>query len=157
MVTLCEHTLLRQKGLLNSHGGSRLARPFFFSSAAVMAECAQDQPAKWRQTCSERHLLAISQEIAQWRDIAPYLDLTEAEEVEIVGSPPRPVPSQRFTMLRKWRQKFGTKATYEQLARVFRICRRQDLVDRINELLTEDSSSSSDEEGMSVVLQFNET
>ena len=122
-----------------------------------MATCLQDQPAKWKQPCSEKHLRAISQGIAQWQDIAPFLDLTEADEVDIVGSPvPRSVPAQRLAMLRKWKQKLGSKATYKKLAKAFEKCKRQDLVDKIRELLTaaDDCTSSSDEEGTLYVVSI---
>ena len=72
--------------------------------------------------------------------------------MDIVGSPaPRSVPAQRLAMLRKWKQKLGSKATYDELARAFRSCDRQDLVDRISELLTD---SSSDEEGTLYVVSI---
>ena len=119
-----------------------------------MAECPHDQPAMWKQPCSEKHLHVISQGIAQWQNIAPYLGLTEADEVDIVGSPaPRSVPAQRLAMLRKWKQKLGSKATYKKLSKAFRSCGRQDLVDKISELLTEDDSSSSDEAGTLYVVR----
>ena len=110
-----------------------------------MAECLPD---KWKQHCSEKHLRLISTKIAQWQDIAPFLNLTDVDEVEILGSPPRSVPAQRHAMLKQWKQKRGAKATYKNLAKAFRSCSRQDLVDKISELLTEDSSSSSDEAGI---------
>lgn len=115
----------------------------------MMAECPQPQPTKLKQPPSERHLLKISQEIAQWQDIAPYLDLTEADEEEIVGSHPRSVKAQRLAMLRKWKQKHGANATYEELVEAFKSCGRKDLVDKISELLAEDSSNSTDEAGIS--------
>ena len=116
-------------------------------ATAVMAECP---PAKQKKRCSDEHLLVISEKIARWRNIAPYLHLTEAEEVEILESYPQAVPAQRHAMLRKWKQKLGAKATYMELGNVFRSCGRQDLVVKISELLTEDSSSSSGEASCAV-------
>ena len=110
-----------------------------------MAECSPD---KWKQHCSEKHLLVISQEIAQWQDIAPFLGLTDVDVADIIVSHPRSLPAQRLAMLKKWNEKLGVKATYKKLARALRSCGRQDLVDKISELLTEDSSSSSDEAGV---------
>ena len=49
-------------------------------------------------------------------------------------------------MLRKWKQKLGSKATYKRLAKAFEKCKRQDLVGKIKELLAEDSSNSSSDE-----------
>ena len=50
-------------------------------------------------------------------------------------------------MLRKWKQKRGTKATYKRLCRAFDSCERADLVDKVEQLLAENNSSS-DEEGI---------
>ena len=109
-----------------------------------MAKCPQDQPSKWKQPCSDKHLYTISQKITEWQDIAPFLDLTAADEEDIVGSTStRPVQAQKMRMLRIWKRKLGVKATYEKLAEAFWNCGRQDLVDKIDELLTEDQSSSS--------------
>ena len=112
--------------------------------------------ANWKQPCSEKHLRVISQDIAQWQDFAPFLDLTEADEIDIVEAHPRSVPAQRLAMLRKWLQKLGAKAaTYEKLAEVFRSCSRQDLVDKISELLAEDSGSLTTEAGVLYKIFFN--
>lgn len=85
--------------------------------------------------CSEEHLYQISQLIAEWKEVAPALGLTQQDEVDILGYAPSSVPTQRLHMLRMWRQKNGTAATYQRLADAFRICARQDLVDKISELL----------------------
>ena len=108
----------------------------------VMAKCTQDQPDKWEQPCSEKSLCAISRKIADWQDIAPFLGLSEVDEAEIVGSPPRPVRAQKIYMLRKWKQYLGAKATYKELVKAFQGCGRQDLVDCVNELLLSEGSHS---------------
>ena len=51
-------------------------------------------------------------------------------------------------MLRKWKQNRGAKATYKRLCLAFGDCKRADLVDKVKQVLTAESSSSSDEEGM---------
>ena len=107
---------------------------------------------KWKQPCSEKHLHAIAPQIEQWRNIAPYLDLSQAEEEKIVGSPPLPMESQRLAMLTKWKEKLGSKATYKRLAKAFEKCKRQDLVVKIRELLTVADDSLSDEEGTLYVV-----
>ena len=61
--------------------------------------------------CSEQHLAEIALWIVEWKEVSPFLGLTEAEEHEIVGS----VRSQKIAMLRKWKQKQGSKATYKRL------------------------------------------
>ena len=106
----------------------------------------QQQQAGWNQPCSEDHLAVISVAIADWRAVSPFLGLTEAEEIAILGSNPHSVAAQKIAMLRKWKQNHGAKANYKRLCRVFDCCKRVDLVDKIKQLLAE-SNSSSDEEG----------
>ena len=95
--------------------------------------------------CSEQHLAEIALWIVEWREVSPFLGLTEAEEHELVGS----VRSQKIAMLRLWKKKQGSKATYKRLCRAFRKCGLCDLEEKVKELLTEKSScstcSSSDE------------
>ena len=113
----------------------------------------QQQAAGWNQTCSENHLAVISDAIADWRAVSPFLGLTEAEEIAILGSNPHSVAAQKISMLRKWKQKHGSKATYKRLCRVFDGCKRADLVDKVKQLLAE-SNSSSDEEGTISMLLY---
>ena len=114
------------------------------------------QPAKWNKRCSEAHLAIIADSISDWRAVSPFLGLMEAEESAILGSNPHSVPVQRIAMLRKWKQKRGTKATYKRLCRAFTIAKRTDLVDKVKQLLEECTSSSSDEESENISdYQFN--
>ena len=96
------------------------------------------------KACSEQHLAEISRWITEWKEISPFLGLTQAEELEIIGSAPNSVRSQKIAMLRSWKQKQGSKATYKRLCRAFRKCGLRDLEEKVIELLAE-SSSSSDE------------
>ena len=99
------------------------------------------------EPCSEKHLAKISLSISDWRGISPFLDLTEADEQEILGAiPPLSVRSQKIAMLRLWKKRQGTNATYEQLCHAFRECEMLDLVEKVQKLLTESSISSSDYE-----------
>ena len=99
------------------------------------------------QLCSEAHLAEIATWVTDWRAVSPFLGLTEAEEIAILGSNPHSVCAQKIAMLRKWKLKQGPKATYKRLCRVFVKCGSNDLEKKIAELLTE-SGSSSDEEGI---------
>ena len=114
---------------------------------------AWQQKASWNQPCSEDHLAVISDAITDWRAVSPFLGLTEAEEIAILGSHPHSVAAQKIAMLRKWKQKHGVKATYKRLCRVFDGCKRADLVDKVKQLLAE-SNSSSDEEGTISMLLY---
>ena len=91
--------------------------------------------------CSDKHLYQISKLIADWKEVAPELRLTQQDEADILEYAPYSVSTQRITMLRKWRQKYGTAATYQRLSDAFRDCGRQDLVDKISELVHTSSLS----------------
>ena len=97
--------------------------------------------------CSEEHLAKISLWITEWREISPFLGLTQAEHQEILGSAPHSVRLQKTEMLRLWKEKRGTKATYKRLCRAFNECDMSDLVEQVQKLLRESDSSSSNEGG----------
>ena len=104
-------------------------------------------PEKLDQPCRDDHLSEIALSITRWKSIAPFLRLTEAEE-ENIEKDCGENETQKIGMLRKWRERFGRKATYRKLAKVFFKLERTDLVEEVRELLlTESSSSSSDEDG----------
>ena len=112
----------------------------WFTRPRVTARQEQ-QAAGWNQPCSGDHLAVISNAIADWRAVSPFLGLTEAEEIAILGSNPHSVAAQKIAMLRKWKQKHGAEATYKRLCRVFDGCERADLVDKVKQLLAESNSS----------------
>ena len=97
------------------------------------------------EVCSEQHLAEIPLSIVQWKEVSPFLGLTQAEEIEIIGSAPHSVRSQKIAMLRLWKQKQGTKAKYKRLCRAFRRCGKLDLEEKVIELLAENNSSSDEE------------
>ena len=102
---------------------------------------ADDRQA-WKQPCSDDHLNRLSMLITDWKAIAPHLGLTEIEEEDIVANSLGSMPRQRLSMLQTWKRRCGEVATYEKLDHVFRQCSRQDLVDKISELIVETTTSS---------------
>ena len=93
--------------------------------------------------CSDEHLRELSLLIADWRELAPWLDLTTVDEQDIIGFPaPRPLSAQRITMLMTWKQMHGDQATYKRLLDVLTRCGRLDLVNKISELLKEERTIS---------------
>ena len=75
-----------------------------------LEECLRAVPEeRLEQVCLDDHLLELSQELSRWLEVSPFLGLTETEEEVIEGRPPK---RQRIDMLRKWRQKCGSGATY---------------------------------------------
>ena len=109
---------------------------------------SEQQPAGWNQQCLEEHLAEIANSIVKWREISPFLSLTEAEEYEILGAiPPLSVFEQKIAMLRLWKKKKGKAATYNRLCRAFRKSKQLDLEDKMKEILAE-SNSLVDGEGL---------
>ena len=106
----------------------------------------------WDQPCAEEHLALISMSITDWRALSPFLGLTEAEEMDILGANPHSVLAQKIAMLRKWKQKKGIRgATYNQLCRVFRLCRLIDLEDEMKQIVETNSSVDGDWEAQGKV------
>ena len=64
---------------------------------------------------SDIHLSDIVSHITDWQELAPYLDLSEVEEKDIVDSYPNRPKLQRREALRKWKESNGNKATYRRL------------------------------------------
>ena len=64
---------------------------------------------------SDIHLSDIASHITEWRELAPYLDLSEVVEKDIVDSYPNRPKLQRREALRKWKESNGNKATYRKL------------------------------------------
>ena len=70
------------------------------------------------KTCCNEHLAEITKEIQVWQELTPYLSITEPEEEEIRQDNPN-YHTQKLACLRKWKEKFGHKATYEKLIQAF--------------------------------------
>ena len=102
-------------------------------------------PQKLDQPCRDDHLSEIALSITRWKSIAPFLGLTKAEE-ENIEKDCGENETQKIGMLRKWREKFGKKATYRKLAKVFFKLERVDLVEEVCDLLQTERNSSSSEE-----------
>ena len=64
---------------------------------------------------SDIHLSDIASYITEWCELAPYLDLSEVEEKDIVTTYPNRPKLQRREALRKWKESNGNKATYRKL------------------------------------------
>ena len=95
---------------------------------------------KLDQPCRDVHLSEIALSVTKWKSIAPYLGLTEAEE-ENIEKDCGENETQKIGMLRKWKKKFGKRATYRKLGQVFCKLGRGDLVEKLCELLQTDTSS----------------
>ena len=105
-------------------------------SQCSLQDISVSSPSLWTQPCTDQHLWRMSQLIPDWREVAPALGLTRTDEMNIMEYAPHSLPAQRVEMLRTWRHKLGTAATYSRLADAFSVCGKQDLVDAITELVT---------------------
>ena len=75
-----------------------------------LEECLRAVPEeRLEQVCLDDHLLELSRELSRWREVSPFLGLSVTEEEEFEG---RAVGRQRIDVLRKWREKYGSGATY---------------------------------------------
>ena len=68
---------------------------------------------------SDLHIAELASEMKNWEQYVPYLDLTGAEEEEIRRDNPNRYGMQKREVLRKWKAKQGSAATYRQLIIVF--------------------------------------
>ena len=110
--------------------------------------------AKLDQPCTDSHLHKIADFISKWEELAPNLSLSDVdiEDIKANGSP----KLCRISMLQKWKQKKGRKATYRALAKKFVSQGRRDLAETLCEIIQRDSSSSSsDDDGDEVVKSKN--
>ena len=83
--------------------------------------------------CTDEHILNISQIITNWKHFAYELQFheTDIEEIEME----RKVENQRLEMLRKWKQKCFTDATYRKLLIIFFKTKRKDCAYALGRLL----------------------
>ena len=68
-----------------------------------------------KQSVSGEHLTAIANFIVHWDKVAIYLNISEAEVVDIKEDNPNNNFMRKVALLRKWSSKFGDRATYQCL------------------------------------------
>ena len=108
---------------------------------------------------SNIHLLGIASHITEWQELAPYLDLSEVEEKDIVDMYPNRPMLQRHQALRKWKECNGKKATYRKLIDVLRSQGRVNTAQTLKRLLassTTKKKGNTDTEQAAVMNNFNE-
>ena len=96
---------------------------------------------------SDYHLAKIANNLVDWELLAPYLELTESEQKEIVEDYRGRYRLQKLQALREWKRKSGDKATYRNLGS---ICRNHDLVSLAERI--ESYQSSQAQPGSSQIL-----
>ena len=73
-----------------------------------------DLPAAGRRLADDRQLSDISGKIECWENLAPHLDITDAE-IAAIKKDIKSYDHQRRELLRRWRKANGDKATYQKL------------------------------------------
>ena len=86
-------------------------------------------------TVSDEHIAELAKSMTKWRDLAPFLNLTEAEQEEIVEQHQRDLRLQKREALQKWKEKKGGEATYRRLIVIFCTQGRVDLAEILKGLL----------------------
>ena len=99
---------------------------------------------------SDIHLSDIASHITEWRELAPYLDLSEVEEKDIVDSYPNLPKLQRREALRKWKESNGNKATYRRLICILCSQDRAKTAQSLKQLLIQTTESTSIEQDLDV-------
>ena len=87
-----------------------------------------------REPCTDMHLADIAGKVVQWETFAPYMSIDEAEEEEIKSNH-RTYLQQKLACLRKWKSKYGQKATYQHLIQIFCRAGQVDLSCKVAEMI----------------------
>ena len=105
---------------------------------------------------SDIHLSDIASHITEWQHLAPYLDLSEIEEKDIVDSYPEQPKLQRREALRKWKESNGDKATYRKLICVLCLHGRVGTALKLKKILVSSSTKKNDTEQAVLIDSFHE-
>ena len=92
--------------------------------------------------CSENHLAIIAQSITSWKQLSPFLGLTQQDEDDIQSDNTRNA-ERKLAMLRRWREKYGDEATYFRLADAFEALKWRNCISKLLDLFQQDASSLS--------------
>ena len=101
---------------------------------------------------SDKHVAEISRELVKWEELAPWLELTLAEEEEVKRS--GDYGHQKRDLLRTWRRMQGNGATYRRLIIALCCARNVELIDKIKVLLVSQEPQGSIRESPVDVLQI---
>ena len=90
--------------------------------------------------CTREVANNIALKITGWRVMAPFLELSEVDEEDIMeGS--RPGRERNLKMMKTWLHK-GQSATYLKLAKAFMQVKRRDLVEKLCEVIQKSKGSA---------------
>ena len=105
---------------------------------------------------SDIHLSDIASHITEWRELAPYLDLSEVEEkdIHVVDSNPNSPKLQRREALRKWKESNGSKATYRRLICILSSQGRAGTAEALKKILVSSTGKKYDDEQAVMINSF---
>ena len=104
---------------------------------------------------SDIHIAQLAKSVTEWQELAPFLDLSPAEEKEIVEQYSGRLKLQTREALRKWKEKNGRKATYQNLTKIFREQEKADLAEIVESLLSTLSENKTTGTGSSGISNSN--
>ena len=90
-------------------------------------------PATLERPCTNDHFCNLALVITDWKELAPFLGLSEVDENLIEEHSTSPL-KRRVQVLRKWKEKCtlrGKTASYKELAKVFWTLGKVDLVEMV--------------------------
>ena len=89
------------------------------------------------------HQNKIAISITEWRSILPFLDLEETDEEAIIEMMYSTIKTRNIAMLRKWKHRHGSSATYRKLLEAFWNVERVDLIDKLLQMVSVSDTPSS--------------
>ena len=100
----------------------------------------QISPGDLRSKCSESHLATIAQSITTWKQLSPFLGLTQQEEDDIQSDNMRNA-ERKIAMMRRWTEKYGDEATYFRLAEAFEALKWRNCISQLLDLFQQETQS----------------
>lgn len=94
------------------------------------------------EQCSADLAYEIAQRMDEWKVLALFLKLEDAEISEVEKDNTKEI-ERKLGTLNKWRRKFGPNATHRRLVEAFLKCQRVDLAETVFNLLEQRSTSVS--------------
>lgn len=110
------------------------------TAKTILQSVSQSGCVELDSTLSAEHIAELAKCMTKWRELAPFLKLTKAEEEEIVKEHQCDLPLQKREALQKWNEKNGSKATYRRLIIIFCSQGRVDLAEKVKDLLLSSKS-----------------
>jgi hypothetical protein len=104
---------------------------------ATAKETARSVPKSYLDhVVSDIHIAQLAESMTEWQELAPFLGLSPADEEDILERYRERLRLQIRGALRKWKEKKGRKATYQDLIKIFRERDLALLAEKVESLLS---------------------